>query len=123
MTHVGPMTAMSTVQLPELFFSDFTKAFDLNDHSILARKLCTFDLPNLIIDWITAFLQDQKQRVKLGQDCHSCPQGTKLGPWLFLMMINDISVPGVQLWKYVDNITISESVVKNQPHRIQAAVN
>ena len=38
-------------------------------------------------------------------------------------MINDISVPGVQLWKYVDDITISEFVVKNQPSRIQAAVD
>ena len=39
------------------------------------------------------------------------------------MMINNISIPGVQLWKYIDNITISESVVKNQLSRIQAAVD
>ena len=111
---------------------DFRKAFDLIDHSIWARKLRSFDLQNLIIHciWITNFLQDWKQRVKLEQHCHSewrtiparVPQETKLGPWLFLMMINDISVPGVQLWKYVDDITISKSVVKNQPSKIQAAV-
>ena len=38
-------------------------------------------------------------------------------------MVNDISVSGVQLWKYVDDITTSESVVKNQLSRIQAAVD
>lgn len=44
---------------------EFRKAFDLIDHSILARKLHTFDLPNLIVHRITDFLQDRKQRVKL----------------------------------------------------------
>ena len=50
---------------------EFRKAFDLIDHSILARKLRTFDLPNLIVHWITDFLQDRKQSVKLWLDCHS----------------------------------------------------
>ena len=39
---------------------EFRKAFDLIDHSILARKLRTFDLPNLIVHRITDFLQDRK---------------------------------------------------------------
>ena len=50
---------------------NFRKAFDRIDDSILARRLRTFDLPNMIIHWITDFLQDWKQRVKLGQDSHS----------------------------------------------------
>ena len=38
-------------------------------------------------------------------------------------MINDLNISGVQLWKYVDDITMSETVEKNQPSKIQVAVD
>ena len=38
------------------------------------------------------------------------PHGTKLGPWLFLLMINDLQVRDSPKWKFVDDITISEIV-------------
>ena len=36
------------------------------------------------------------------------PQGTKLGPWLFVFMINDLRISSPLLWKYVDDATVSE---------------
>ena len=42
------------------------------------------------------------------------PQGTKLGPWPFLIMINDLVVKNARLWKYVDDTTISETVAKGE---------
>ena len=50
------------------------------------------------------------------------PQGAKLGPWLFIIMINEIDILGFELWKYVDYFTISEAILKGQQSNIQTAV-
>ena len=41
------------------------KAFDLIDHHILVGKLQTLDLPCWVVAWVTNFLTDRQQRVKL----------------------------------------------------------
>lgn len=45
------------------------------------------------------------------------PQGTKLAPWLVLVLINDLEVSSginVEMWKYVDDTTTSEVVIKGK---------
>ena len=51
------------------------------------------------------------------------PQGTKLGLWLFVLMINDLRPDGVDQGKFVDDLTISETVPKSGVSIIQNSVN
>ena len=47
-------------------------------------------------------------------------QGTKLGPWLFLLMINDLKVDALT-WKYIDDTTIAQTVPRNSMDGVQYA--
>ena len=51
--------------LVRMAFLDFRKAFDLIDHHIIVGKLQTLDLPCWVVAWVTNFLTDRQQRVKL----------------------------------------------------------
>lgn len=106
---------------------DYRKAFDLIDHNILAGKICNLPIPPGIARWVIDFLTDRQQRVKLANDCYSewghtrsgVPQGTKLGPWLFLLMINDLKFVTASKWKYVDDTSVAEIVKKGDCSTIQ----
>ena len=111
------------------FFADFRKGFDLIDHKILLSKLARFDLHPSLVRWVAAFLLDRSQFVQIGSFASSpktlngcIPQGTKLVPMLFAVMVNEL----VNNWslrvKFVDDLTIMEVIPRNSPSILRHVV-
>lgn len=102
-------------------FSTSEKAFDLIDRRILVNKLCNLQLLS-VINWIIDFLSSCFQKTKLVDGCYSewasvpsgVLQGIKLGPWLFIIMINDLALSDTCVWKYVADTTTSVVVPKGE---------
>ena len=84
-------------QVDQLFL-DFSKAFDKVPHMRLLNKLLFYGIQGPILQWICSCLTQQKQKVVVDSKSSSTtivksgvPQGTVLGPLMFLVYINDLN--------------------------------
>ena len=113
------MHMLSSSHSVDMVYLDFSKAFDKVDHGILLHKLKSFGITGRLGVWFFHFLTNRTHHVRLpGGVSHESPvisgvpQGTVLGPLLFLIMISDINmdVSSSRLISFADDTRLYSNI-------------
>ena len=121
----------------DCLYIDFSKAFDKVDHNVLLWKLSQYNVNGKYLTWIRNFLQGRTQTVSVANSFSDftsvnsgVPQGSVLGPFLFIVSINDLpdALSNCNVLTFADDTKItseirSESDVVNLQENLNAVID
>ena len=118
--------ALNDKKQTDMAILDFSKAFDKVSHRLLVKKLEHYGICGKTKTWIQSFLTHRKQRVVVDGEKSSdaevlsgVPQGSVLGPALFLIFINDIAdkiKSSIRL--FADDCLIYKTIEKKEDQKV-----
>ena len=128
--HTNIIQSIEKQEKSSCIFLDFAKVFDTVDQKILLKKLDYYGIRGLALRWFEFYLTNRKQVDKIGFNYPSLqtvvcgvPQGSVLGPLLFLIYINNIHISSskVKFHLFADDTCIFHS--SKNLHTLEIEVN